>query len=50
MDKPAILFEDNHVIVAVKKPNQLTQSDATGDESLLDQIKDATNRGGRSSW
>ena len=39
MDKPAILFEDNHVIVAVKKPNQLTQSDATGDESLLDQIK-----------
>ena len=39
MDKPSILFEDNHVIVAVKKPNQLTQSDATGDESLLDQIK-----------
>ena len=39
MDKPTILFEDNHVIVAVKKPNQLTQSDATGDESLLDQIK-----------
>ena len=39
MEKPTILFEDNHVIVAVKKPNQLTQSDATGDESLLDQIK-----------
>ena len=39
MEKPSILFEDNHVIVAVKKPNQLTQSDATGDESLLDQIK-----------
>ena len=27
------------MIVTVKKPNQLTQSDATGDESLLDQIK-----------
>lgn len=39
MEKPMILFEDNHVIVAVKKPNQLTQSDATGDESLLNQIK-----------
>lgn len=39
MEKPTILFEDNHVIVAVKKPNQLTQSDATQDESLLDQIK-----------
>lgn len=40
MEKPTILYEDNHVIVAIKPPNLLTQSDATGDESLLDQIKE----------
>ncbi len=39
MDKPTILYEDNHVIVAVKPPNLLTQGDETGDESLLDQVK-----------
>lgn len=39
MDKPTILYEDNHVIVAVKPPNLLTQGDDTGDENLLDQIK-----------
>ncbi len=39
MDKPVILYEDNHVIVAVKPQNLLTQSDDTGDENLLDQIK-----------
>ena len=40
MDKPTILFEDNHVIVAVKPQNLLTQGDDTGDENLLDQIKE----------
>lgn len=40
METPVILYEDNHVIVAVKKPNQLVQSDATGDEDLLSQIKE----------
>ena len=40
MEKPTILYEDNHVIVAVKPPNLLTQGDQTGDESLLDQIKE----------
>ncbi|MBE5788014.1 MAG: RluA family pseudouridine synthase [Clostridiales bacterium] len=39
MEKPAILFEDNHVVVAVKPPNLLTQGDNTGDENLLDQVK-----------
>lgn len=39
MDKPTILYEDNHVIVAVKPPNLLTQGDQTGDENLLDQVK-----------
>ena len=40
MEKPAILFEDNHVVVAVKPPNLLTQGDDTGDANLLDQIKE----------
>lgn len=40
MDKPTILYEDNHVIVAVKPPNLLTQGDDTGDANLLDQIKE----------
>ena len=39
MDKPTILYEDNHVIVAVKPQNLLTQGDETGDSNLLDQIK-----------
>ena len=39
MEKPTVLYEDNHVIVAVKPPNLLTQGDQTGDENLLDQVK-----------
>lgn len=39
MDKPTILYEDNHLIVAVKPQNLLTQGDDTGDENLLDQVK-----------
>ncbi|MGI6214410.1 MAG: RluA family pseudouridine synthase [Christensenellales bacterium] len=38
--KPQVLYEDNHVIVALKPPNMLTQGDRTGDESLLDYLKD----------
>jgi len=37
---PEIIYEDNHLIVAVKPPNQLTQGDATGDLALLDELKD----------
>ena len=40
MDQPTILYEDNHVVVAVKPPNLLTQGDDTGDANLLDQIKE----------
>ena len=36
---PEIVYEDNHLLVAVKPPNQLTQGDATGDEALLDELK-----------
>ena len=37
---PLIAYEDNHLVVAVKQPNQLTQADATGDGDLLSQIKE----------
>lgn len=37
---PLIAYEDNHLVVAVKQPNQLTQADATGDNDLLSQIKE----------
>ena len=33
---PEIIYEDNHLLVAVNPPNQLTQGDETGDLSLLD--------------
>ena len=36
---PEIVYEDNHLLVAVKPPNQLTQGDNTGDEALLDELK-----------
>ena len=36
---PEIVYEDNHLIVAVKPPNQLTQGDDTGDLALLDELK-----------
>lgn len=39
MEQPTVLFEDNHVVVAIKPPNLLTQGDDTGDENLLDQVK-----------
>ena len=36
---PEIIYEDNHLLVAVKPPNQLTQGDDIGDLSLLDELK-----------
>lgn len=36
---PDIVYEDNHLLVAVKPPNMLTQGDDTGDTSLLDELK-----------
>ena len=38
-DTPKILYEDNHVIVALKEPNLLTQGDATGDQDMLSLLK-----------
>lgn len=37
---PDILYEDNHVIVAVKPPNMLSQADKTGDTDILTWLKD----------
>jgi 23S rRNA pseudouridine1911/1915/1917 synthase len=36
---PEILFEDNHLIAAFKKPSDLSQGDKTGDTSLDKEIK-----------
>ena len=36
---PPILFEDNHVIVALKPPRLLTQGDSTGDGDMLSLLK-----------
>ena len=30
-----IVFEDNHFLIINKKPGQLSQSDKTGDQSIL---------------
>lgn len=37
---PDIVYEDNHVIVAVKPPNLLSQADRTGDGDLLSALKE----------
>jgi len=38
--KDRILYEDNHLIIINKLPGELSQGDQTGDESLLDAIKE----------
>lgn len=40
MSKLNILYEDNHIIVVIKPYNVLSQGDATGDKSIMDDIKD----------
>ena len=37
--KSRILFEDNHLIIINKMPSEIVQGDKTGDESLLDTVK-----------
>lgn len=34
-----ILYEDNHILVAVKPPNMLSQEDASGDPDILSILK-----------
>lgn len=38
-ETPQILFEDRHVLVAVKEPNLLTQGDISGDMDMLSLLK-----------
>ena len=35
-----VLYEDNHVLVAVKPPNMLSQADRTGDPDILTLLKE----------
>lgn len=37
---PKIIYEDNHILVAVKPPNMLSQADKTGDADMLTCMKD----------
>ncbi len=37
---PDVLYEDNHVLVAVKPPNMLSQADQTGDTDILTLLKE----------
>ena len=34
-----VVYEDNHLLVVLKRPNQLTQSDQTGDSDLLTEAR-----------
>ena len=38
--RSALLYEDNHVLVAVKPPNMLSQADRTGDGDILSELKE----------
>lgn len=35
-----VLYEDNHVLVALKPPNMLSQADQTGDTDILSELKE----------
>lgn len=39
MNNPNILYEDNHLLVVIKEPNILSQSDITGDSDMLSILK-----------
>ena len=40
MSSVKVLYEDNHIIAVVKPAGVLTQGDRTGDENLMDMVKD----------
>ena len=40
MNKLNILYEDNHIIVVIKEPNMLVQSDDTKDQDLITILKE----------
>ena len=45
-----IVYEDNHVIVAVKPPNMLSQADKTKDADMLSQVKEYTEVEEKTVW
>ena len=42
--QPEILFEDNHILVVLKEQNLASCPDESGDENLLDLLKDYLKR------
>ncbi|MCM1404253.1 MAG: RluA family pseudouridine synthase [Prevotella sp.] len=42
MDTPAVIFEDNHLLVVIKPQNVPTVADISGDQSLQAALKDYT--------
>ena len=40
MSNIKVLYEDNHIVAVVKPAGVLTQGDRTGDENLMDMVKD----------
>ncbi len=43
MDTPAVIFEDNHLLVVIKPQNVPTVADSSGDQSLQEALKTYTN-------
>ena len=39
MNLPEILYEDNHLLIVNKRPGDLVQGDKTGDEPLVEKLK-----------
>ncbi|MCB1169185.1 MAG: hypothetical protein KDK25_02570, partial [Leptospiraceae bacterium] len=40
LDRPEVLFEDNHILVCIKPPGVLSQGDASGDPDQLSIIRE----------
>ena len=40
MEPLKVLYEDNHIIIVLKEPNELVQGDDTGDATLLSRVKE----------
>ena len=40
MEPLKVLYEDNHIIIVLKEPNELVQGDDTGDETLLARVRE----------
>jgi 23S rRNA pseudouridine1911/1915/1917 synthase len=43
MVEPAVIYEDNHILVVIKEQGVPTVADSSGDQSLQEQLKECTN-------